>query len=385
MKARNSLQIFATPFKSSFLSISPSPFSPRTPLTPPLPDRQRAQKPDRQTLSTYPASQHEAPSSPLAWMWKCHKCHHSYRLGVTRRCLEDGHHFCSGSTTMKSWRKSNSSRKQRNHRACPSEFDYEGWKTIGRWRRGGPKRSARTHTGTAVNGSDKIRERQDCWNTCDYPSECRWGKKFGIHTPVEFVFPSVEVNNSMPTLTAPINTLPEGILKPGDGSSSLATSRKGAKTNLWTALLASAERRKSAGERGGSLLSTVEERSEKEGGADVTSATRDSDGDVIMGTIDPALLDYASSPLSPSSLQSASSSSSAVDSLKALVSRRRYRRVKSRSRMNGSVDKRHAEVGHAVMGNVKERMQDRVSLDEEDMVVEGFAPLCRVRSRGCSV
>lgn len=190
----------------------------------------------------------------------------------------------------------------------------------------------------------------------------------------------------MPTLTAPVNTMPQGILKAGDCSGGPSTSRKAVKTNLWTALLASAERRKSAGERGGSPLATVEERSEKEGGADVTSATRDSDGDVIMGTIDPALLYHASSLPSPSSLQSASSSSSAVDSLKALVSRRRYRRVKSRSRMNGSVDKGHAEVGHAVMGNVKERIEEQVSLDEKDMVVEGFAPLCRVRSRGsCSV
>lgn len=385
MKARNSLQIFATPFKSSFLSIPPSPFSPRTPLTPPLPDRQRAQKPDRQTLSTYPASQHEAPSSPLAWMWKCHKCHHSYRLGVTRRCLEDGHHFCSGNTTMKSWRKSNSSRKQRNHRACPSEFDYEGWKTIGRWRRGGPKRSARTRTGTAVNGLDKIRERQDCWNTCDYPSECRWGRKFGIHTPVQSVFPSVEINNTMPTLTAPVNTMPEGILKAGDCNGGPSTSRKPVKTNLWTALLASAERRKSAGERGGSPLSAVEEKDRVGGDIEVTSARKDSDGDVIMGTIYPALLNNASSERSSSQSQSEASSSSAVDSLKALVSRRRYRRVKSRFRMNGSVDKKHAEVGHAVMGNVKERIEDQASF-EEDMVVEGFAPLCRVRSRGsCSV
>ena len=206
----------------------------------------------------------------------------------------------------------------------------------------------------------------------------------------------------MPTLPAPviinsINTLPEGILKPGDCSETNETiaRKKDVKTNLWTALRASAERRKGAGERGGSPLSRREEtgeRGEGEGGGgsgDVGMAMRDGDGDVAMGSFDPVILDDAGVPPSPSSSQSqsesSSSSSSAVDSLKALVSRRRYRRVKSRSRMNGSVDKRYAETGHVVMGNVEERMEDQVRLDDEDMMVEGFAPLCRVRSRGCSV
>jgi len=329
-------------------------------------------------------------------MWKCHQCHHNYRLGVTRRCLEDGHYFCSGSTTIKSWRKPSNSQKARQHRACPSEFDYEGWKTIGRWRRGGPKHTGRAYTDPTIPGSNKVavaEKQQECWNTCDYPSECRWGAKFGIHAPVDSVLPSNESNNSnnMPTLTAPIminsiNTLPEGILKPGDCSESIAR-KKDVKTNLWTALRASAERRKSAGERGGSPLSGFGERGEGEGegGGEVGIVMRDGDGDVVMGSVDPALLNDASGEPSLSQSQSGSSSSSAVDSLKALVSRRRYRRVKSRSRMNGSADKRYAETGHVVMGNVEERMEDQVSLDDEDMMVEGFAPLCRVRSRGCSV
>ncbi|TKA67372.1 hypothetical protein B0A55_08756 [Friedmanniomyces simplex] len=25
---------------------------------------------------------------------------------------------------------------------------------------------------------------KDCWGKCDYPSECRWGKQYGVHTPV---------------------------------------------------------------------------------------------------------------------------------------------------------------------------------------------------------
>ena len=327
-------------------------------------------------------------------MWKCLQCHHNYRLGVTRRCLEDGHYFCSGSTTIKSWRKPSNSQKARQHRACPSEFDYEGWKTIGRWRRGGPKHTGRAYTDPTIPGSNKVavaEKQQECWNTCDYPSECRWGAKFGIHTPVDSVFPiiSIESNNTVPTLTAPIvinsiNTMPEGILKPGDWSETTAR-KKDVKTNLWTASRASAELRKGAGERGGSPLSGFGERGEGGRGGEVGMAMRDGDGDVVMGSGDAAILDDASSGPSSSRSQSESSSSSAVDSLKALISRRRYRRVKSRSRMNGSADKRYAETGHVVMGNVEERMEDQVSLDDEDMMVEGFAPLCRVRSRGCSV
>ena len=29
----------------------------------------------------------------------------------------------------------------------------------------------------------KIDGSKDCWNSCDYPSECRWGKQFGVQTP----------------------------------------------------------------------------------------------------------------------------------------------------------------------------------------------------------
>lgn len=40
----------------------------------------------------FPASQ---PPSPLTWTWRCHLCYTTYRLGTTRRCLLDGHYFCS--------------------------------------------------------------------------------------------------------------------------------------------------------------------------------------------------------------------------------------------------------------------------------------------------
>jgi hypothetical protein len=39
---------------------------------------------------------------------------------------------------------------------------------------------------------------KDCWNRCDYPSECRWGKRFGVDTPVQVSFPSLERVPSTP-------------------------------------------------------------------------------------------------------------------------------------------------------------------------------------------
>ena len=42
-----------------------------------------------------PKSNPPPPSNPYPWLWKCHLCNSIYRLGVTRRCLEDGHFFCA--------------------------------------------------------------------------------------------------------------------------------------------------------------------------------------------------------------------------------------------------------------------------------------------------
>jgi hypothetical protein len=43
-----------------------------------------------------------------------------------------------------------------------------------------------------------LRPVKDCWNRCDYPSECRWGKQFGVDTPVQVSFPSLEHVPSTP-------------------------------------------------------------------------------------------------------------------------------------------------------------------------------------------
>ncbi|KAF2134422.1 hypothetical protein P153DRAFT_250341, partial [Dothidotthia symphoricarpi CBS 119687] len=248
---RRSLHISPTPFKSSFLAIPPSPFSPRIPLTPPP----LAQKHTRYLSSEVrvpPSS--EAPSSPLAWVWTCHQCHRSYHLGVTRRCLDDGHHFCAGTTTVKQWRKPVGVRRHKRHRACTSEFDYQGWKTWSRWRGSGQKRS--------VN-------KQDCWNMCSYPSECRWGKKFGIHTPVATEFPTVEFD-ATPALPAPVEL--EGVLKPENCKEIIACKEK---SGFWETLSATARRR--ANVIASSPLAIL---------APDAEPTMDQNGDVVMTTVD---------------------------------------------------------------------------------------------------
>ncbi|KAI7233938.1 hypothetical protein KC330_g5071 [Hortaea werneckii] len=211
------LTINPAPFKSSNLAILPSPFSPKLPLSPTeLPYRRQA------PATKFPiSSASPPPSDPLHWLWQCHICDRVYQLGVTRRCLDDGHFFCSGTTTIKRSRKSG--KKVLRHKACASEFDYQGWKAWGVWRREVAEQArlaeALMAAAAAEEDSDSdhsvdvpsapsesewmkgawagsgrrlealkisgVLPRKDCWNTCDYPSECRWGKQYGVQTPVK--------------------------------------------------------------------------------------------------------------------------------------------------------------------------------------------------------
>lgn len=94
------------------------------------------------------------PDLPLPWVWQCHLCRNRYPLGVTRRCLYDGHYYCSGETNVKNLKK-----KKKGH-ACSSEFDYEGWDEYGEWKR------------KALQRITNARAPQKCEN-CDFPSMCR--------------------------------------------------------------------------------------------------------------------------------------------------------------------------------------------------------------------
>jgi len=178
-----SLKITPIPFRSSNLAVPPSPFSPRSPLTPiPQPKKPGYAERRDSVISAPP------PVVPLQWMWQCHQCRQTYPLGVTRRCLEDGHNFCAGTTITRS-RKASHRKIVKKHRACASEFDYAAWKTIGNWRR-----DCLTPTTPARKG------KKDCWHNCDYPSECRWGNKLVqlqvspvAPAPAPSVLPKVEI------------------------------------------------------------------------------------------------------------------------------------------------------------------------------------------------
>lgn len=91
----------------------------------------------------------------MPWIWSCHKCHTRYLLGATRRCLQDGHYFCGGSTVNKI------SGKVKKHRACVSEFDYSGWEDFSAWKR-------------ATTGQITRRGSKHCEDECNFPSSCHW-------------------------------------------------------------------------------------------------------------------------------------------------------------------------------------------------------------------
>lgn len=94
------------------------------------------------------------PDNPLPWIWQCHLCRNRYPLNVTRRCLYDGHYYCSGETDRPNLR------KKKKGLACSSEFDYDGWEDFVNWRQ---------HVLKAV---DNPRVLAGC-EACAFPSQCR--------------------------------------------------------------------------------------------------------------------------------------------------------------------------------------------------------------------
>ncbi|KAF9695093.1 hypothetical protein EKO04_006728 [Ascochyta lentis] len=212
MPHHKNLAIYPAPFKSSHLSIPPSPFSPRSPLTPA--SKSQSQQRAACTSTATVSSPTLAPNSPLHWVWTCHACTRVYPLGTTRRCLDDGHHFCAGITSVKSQRKDGSRKRVRKHRACVSEFDYLGWKNWGRWRRSNSHNAGKRVVGKPVKslvlGSGK---EKNCWINCDYPSQCRWGKQVGVHTPTptrtEFsISTPIPSSSETWTLNTPMTDMP---------------------------------------------------------------------------------------------------------------------------------------------------------------------------------
>jgi hypothetical protein len=129
------------PSSTSFFAIPP--FDSSRVFAPPSPTKSVEQTPP--------------PPKPLAWVWQCHLCHSRYPLGATRRCLLDGHYYCSGETDRPTLK------KKKKGQGCSSEFDYIGWKSMEQW-----KRKLRKHERFIIT-----REPEGCEN-CEFPSQCRY-------------------------------------------------------------------------------------------------------------------------------------------------------------------------------------------------------------------
>lgn len=159
----------------SNLSTPESPTSPPSPLSPHTPH------PLRKPMSNSQLGQNflkPRPRIPGSWSWRCHLCQSVYRLGVTRRCLHDVHVFCSAvqpptedeaSSELRSVHSKNRILRGRRIAYCESEFDYKRWANYNRWRREAADAKARRGASEDVGKEDGER---NCWNNCDYPSQC---------------------------------------------------------------------------------------------------------------------------------------------------------------------------------------------------------------------
>ena len=100
-----------------------------------------------------------------------------------------------------------------------------------------------------VAGGEKDWKEKDCWGDCDYPSQCRWGKRVGIHTPsptptrTTFSFANASINTSLLNTSINLPSLDDcfATSPPPD------TALEGNAGALGRALEASAKRRKSLG------------------------------------------------------------------------------------------------------------------------------------------
>ena len=97
------------------------------------------------------------PPTPLSWIWQCHLCHSRWHLGTTRRCLLDGHYYCSGENSQPNLR------KKKKVQSCSSEFDYLGWKDWTDWK------------SKVRKSSEGPRHLKGC-EGCEFPSQCRYTK-----------------------------------------------------------------------------------------------------------------------------------------------------------------------------------------------------------------
>tara|TARA_R110002003_G_scaffold2257_1_gene24156 strand:+ start:16668 stop:17234 length:567 start_codon:yes stop_codon:yes gene_type:complete len=188
-----------------------------------------------------------------------------------------------------------------------------------------------------------------------------------VHTPLESEFPVLEVCSERIERGATPEYVGEGVLR-GENVGGEKEEEGGGKSDLW-GLLASAKRRRSGK---GSPLAGGEEGKDE----------RDGDGDVVMGNIDPALLALSSPAAPPASTPTVGSG--AIDMLRVLMKRKGSRR----GRTNASGLNRGDEYPVPLLTVPKPvltKERDDVGMGDPEAMLEEFAPLERVRSRGVGV
>ncbi|TAQ84010.1 hypothetical protein B7494_g7664 [Chlorociboria aeruginascens] len=184
----------------TLLHTTTNPSSPRTPLTPPSRLHLRTLLPSPLSPVFAVNSRPPQPQTPYPWIWRCHICHSVYQLGVTRRCLADGHYFCSLPSLPPSpglgKGKAKGRKRKRGVRGCRAEFDYAAWDAWNRWREevrfrrveaqdhnGNPSQGRECNGVRTRNASDEDNETcsailrtfhatRNCHRFCNYPSEC---------------------------------------------------------------------------------------------------------------------------------------------------------------------------------------------------------------------
>ena len=159
---------------------------------------------------TTPVSPDAPGVIPSSWVWTCHICKHRYPLGVTRRCLYDGHVFCSGQIVEKKV----GPRKKRIRAGvpCNSEFDYVSWGVHMEWKK---KRFPEYNTSV----------KPGCMQ-CSYPNQCRYKRmeKEKLPPVIEVVHQSLSrlTDDKIPSTCTPPRkqqTLETVTEEPTDGQS----------------------------------------------------------------------------------------------------------------------------------------------------------------------